>query len=146
LKRFTFPLEQVRSWNATQLQIEEAALEVIVDQQRRTEAAYAELCAQRAEFEHSTLHKAEIESTELVRLGEFRTFVAVEGNRLRVARLQFEREIAQRRARLIELRRKIELFDRLKQRQRAAWTAEEAKELQAAADEAFLQKLVARRE
>jgi len=143
VKRFTFPLDRIRAWNATRLQLEESALEAVVDQQRRVEAAYTELCAQKSEFEHATLRQARIESTELARISDFRKFVAIEGRRVQTARVQFDRQIAELRARVIELRRKIELLDRLKERQHATWTAEETKELQAAADEAFLQKLVA---
>lgn len=145
MKRFVFPLQQVQAWNATRLKLEETQLEAILERQRRIETAYSEICNQRTEFEHQTLHQGLIQAAELGGLEQFRVFVATEGRRLQAARAGFAAEITERRQRIIELKRKIELLDRLRQRQQSAWTAEEAKELQAAADEAFLQKLVARR-
>jgi hypothetical protein len=145
MQRFVFPLEQVRAWNATKLQIEEAAIEAVLDRLRKAEASYASVCEQRSEFEQQTLQKASIESTELLRIGQFRDFVVAEGRRLQAARVEFSKQIAARRSRIVELKRKIELLDRLKQRQQASWTAEETKELQSSADEAFLQKLLAKR-
>ena len=145
MKRFVFPLEQIRSWHSTRLQLEEAELEAIVDRQRRTEAAYADICTQRSEFEQQTLHQMLIESSELARVEQFRVYAATEGRRLLAAQTAFAQEVAVRRGRIIELKRKIELLNRLKERQHNTWSAEEAKELQAAADEAFLQKLAAKR-
>jgi flagellar export protein FliJ len=145
MKRFVFPLEQIRAWNAAKLQVEEAALEAVVNQLRKAEADYSSVCAQRSEFERQTLQQSTIASSELLRIGQFRDFVVSEGRRLEAARAEFNKQIAARRSRVIELRRKIELFDRLKQRQKASWTAEETKELQTAADEAFLQRIVAKR-
>jgi len=143
MNRFVFSLERIRAWNATRLQIEEAAIEAIVEQQRRAEAAYAEVCAQRTEFEQFTLRQPAIESSELARIEQFRTFAVAEGKRTRGILADLARQIAELRLRIIEIKRKIELFDRLRERQQDAWTAEETKELQAAADEAFLQRLVA---
>ena len=145
MKRFVFPLQQIRAWNATRLQLEESELESLVERQRRTEAAHAAMCSQRVEFEQTTLHQSSIEASELARIEQFRSYVATEGRRLLAARAEFAKQVAERRARIVELKRKIELLDRLKKRQHEAWSKEEAKELQAAADEAFLQKLVARR-
>ena len=145
MKRFVFPLAQIRAWNATRLELEEAELEAIRERQRKTEAAYAAICSQRTEFEQSTLHQRSIDSSELARIEQFRVFVASEGRRLQAAQAGFKKQIEERRARIIEIKRKIELLDRLRESQYDAWTAEEAKELQAAADEAFLQKLVVRR-
>jgi len=143
MNRFVFSLERIRAWNATRLQIEETAVEAIVERQRRAEMAFAEVCAQRTEFEQFTLRKRAIESSELGRIEQFRTFVVSEGKRTRGILADLARQIAERRLRIVEIKRKIELFDRLRERQQDAWTAEETKELQAAADEAFLQKLVA---
>ena len=145
MKRFVFPLQQIRAWNVTRLQLEESELESIVDRQRRIEAAYAGICAQRSEFEQQTLQQAVIKASELGRIEQFRVFAATEGRRLLTAQAEFAKQVAERRRRIVEMKRKIELLDRLRERQYQAWSAEETKELQAAADEAFLQKLVAKR-
>lgn len=146
MKRFVFPLQQIRTWNATRLQLEESELETIVDRQRRTEAAFSDLRAQQNQFEQRTLHQSLIEATELVRIEQFRVFVATEGRRLLTAQAEFAKQIGERRRRIIEIKRKIELLDRLRERQQTAWTVEETKELQTAADEAFLQKWMSRRD
>jgi hypothetical protein len=145
MKRFVFPLERIRAWNATRLRLEETEIESILERQRRAEAAYAEVCAQRVEFEHHTLRQRLIESGELARIEQFRQFVASEGKRTQGMLADFARQIAGRRVRIVELKRKIELLDRLRKRQQEAWTAEETKELQTAADEAFRQRLTAKR-
>jgi flagellar export protein FliJ len=145
MKRFVFPLERIRSWSVSQLQVEEAALEGLLDRARKAEEAYAAVCTQKSEYERQTIRQATIESTDLVRIEQFRQFVTSEGRRMRTVRAEYSKQISERRTRIIEIKRKIELFDRLKQRQKASWTAEEAKELQTAADEAFLQKIVAKR-
>ena len=128
----------------TRLQVEEASLEAVLDRSRKAEADYAAVCAQKTEFEQQTIHQASIESAELARIEQFRQFVASESRRMRTVRAEFSKQIAELRVGIVELKRRIELFDRLKQRQQASWTAEETKELQAAADEAFLQKIVAK--
>lgn len=145
MKHFVFPLARIRAWNLARRQIEEAALEAIIDRQRRSEDAYSLICLQRAEFEQRTLRRQLIESSELARVEQFRVYATAEGHRLQKAQAEFAVQIAERRARIVEISRKIELLDRLRQRQQAAWTAAETKELQSAADEAFLQQLIAKR-
>ena len=145
MKRFVFPLEQIRAWNATRLQLEEAELESILERRRQTEAAFAEICAQRSEFERQTLQQPLIEASELGRVEQFRAFVDSERRRLLAEQTEFAKQVDERRGRITALKRKIALLDRLRERQYEAWSAAEAKELQGAADEAFLQKLVAKR-
>jgi hypothetical protein len=145
MKRFVFPLERIRAWNAMQLQIQEAALEGLLDQARRAEADYQTVLAEKTQFEEQTLRQPLIESNDLERIGQFRKFVISERRRFEAAQTEFARKIAERRGVIVELKRKIELLDRLRERQRASWAAEESKELQANADEAFLQRLVAKR-
>jgi hypothetical protein len=145
MKKFVFALDRIRAWNSTKLQVEEAALENLLGQLRIAETAYALTCTQRSDFERQTLRQPTIESTELARIGQFRQFAAAEKRRFEAARVEFNTQIAARRLRIVEIKRKIQLFDKLKQRQQASWTAEETKELQTAADEAFSQKIVAKR-
>ena len=116
-----------------------------MEQQRNAEAAYDEVCSQRSEFELRTLYQREIHSIELASLEQFRRFAAAESSRLQAVRAEIERRRLEHTARVAVLKRKIELFDRLKSRQQAAWTADETKELQAAADEAFMGKWMAQR-
>lgn len=127
-----------------QLQIEEAALEELLERARRAEAAYQSVLAEKTQFEEQTLRQPSIESSDLARIGQFRQFVVSERRRFETAQTEFARKIAERRGVIVELRRKIELLDRLRGRQQANWLAEESKELQANADEAFLQRLVAK--
>jgi flagellar biosynthesis chaperone FliJ len=145
MQRFVFPLDRIRAWNGARLQAEETALEGVLDEERKAEAAYTAVCAQRTEFEQVTLRRRLIDSSELARIAQFRQFVAAEGRRLVAVGAAFSKRIAEARARIIEIKRKNELIDRLRVRQQKAWTAEETRELQAAADEVFLQRIVARR-
>ena len=145
MKRFVFPLQQIRSWNATRLQLEQTEREGVIERQRLIEEAFSQIRLQQSEVEHQTLHQALIDSSELMRIEQFRHYAAKEGQRLLLAHAEFAKQVAERRARIVELKRKIELLDRLRERQYEAWLAEESKELQSAADEAFLQKLVAKR-
>ena len=145
MKRFVFPLHQIRAWNATRLKLEETELEALIEHQRRVEAAYAKVCADRSDLEQQTLRQPLIEASELGRIEQFRVYAMTEGRRLLASQADYAKAIAERRGRIVELKRKIALLDKLRERQQEAWSAEEAKELQAAADEAFLQKLVAQR-
>ena len=143
MKRFVFPLEQIRGWNATRLQLEETELEALVERLRNAEAAYMTMCAQRTELEQQTLRQPTLVASDLAHIEQFRIFAAAETRRVVALQADLSKQIAERRGRIVELKRKTELLDRLRTRQHAAWSKEEAKELQAAADEAFLQKLVA---
>ena len=145
MKKFVFPLQQILAWNATRLQLEEAELESLVERQRRAEVAYAEMCAQRTDFEQETLRQPLIDASDLGKIEQFRIYAVAEGRKLLAAQAEVAKLVAERRVRIVELKRKIELLDRLRERQYDAWSAEEAKELQSAADEAFLQKLVSKR-
>ena len=74
MKKFVFPLQQILAWNATRLQLEEAELESLVERQRRAEVAYAEMCAQRTDFEQETLRQPLIDASDLGKIEQFRIY------------------------------------------------------------------------
>ena len=70
--------------------------------------------------------------------GEFRRQVRAESAVIELRRAERLKTLAAREAALMEARRRCRLLERLKERRRAEWRAEEGKELEALASESFL--------
>ena len=144
MKRFTFPLERVRLWRKSQIDIEYAKLQRLFDEMRILEASVASL--------HSTVEEARapiqiaaaagnpLDAGELTRLDDYQLFARHQVGVFARKKQQILERITAQRARLVEARRNFSLLDKLKERAQEKWQAEHDKELEDLASELFLAK------
>jgi flagellar export protein FliJ len=135
---FRFGLEKVLEWRRLELEREESAFQ-------RKLAALADLDRRHAELEAAAL-RAEIEvreskgisGTDLAALGGFRTRARNEQQRLSSLRAACEKEAAAQRTAMLEARRRLRLFERLRERRWQGWERARDRELEELAAEAYL--------
>jgi flagellar export protein FliJ len=144
MKRFDFPLERVRRWRRTEMDIERAALEKLFTERRRLEQAVRDLdsqvrASQKALWQ-STGPGATIDPRRLVELDDFRAHVRREQHRIRRLEQQLHVQIVQQQAKLMEARRRHQLLERLRERALSEWEVAFQKELEDTASELFLAK------
>ncbi len=144
MKRFDFPLERVRRWRQTEMDLEQAALEALFAERHRLEQAARDLedrvRAAREALWQSATPGATVNPRRLVELDEYRSYVRREQNRLRRLGQQLHVQIVQQQAKLMEARRRHRLLDRLRERALAEWEAGYQKELEETASELYLAK------
>lgn len=142
MKRFTFPLERVRLWRKSQIDIEYAKLQQLFEDLKRLDASVTSLLSTVEDARsHLTLDaaaKRPLDGTELARLDDFRLFAKQQAELLARQKAQLQQRIASQRARLIEARRNYSLLDKLKGRALEQWEQEYDKELENQASELFL--------
>lgn len=143
MKKFRFSLERVRSLTETRLQIAEAIHDAAVDDLRRAERAYEQGLDAGRQLERSTLAQSVLTALELSHLDALHDHRKREAVRIDGVRVRARDKIAQLRAGVLHWKRKLELLDRLRERQKSEWTREQDRELQITADESYQQKLMA---
>jgi flagellar export protein FliJ len=144
LKRFTFPLERVRLWRKSQIDIEYAKLQRLFEEMRVLEASVASL--------YSTVEEARspiqiaaaagniLDGSELARLDDYQLFARHQVEVFKRQKQQLLERIAAQRTRLLEARRNFALLDKLKERAQEKWQVEYDRELENLASEVFLAK------
>jgi flagellar export protein FliJ len=142
MKRFDFKLEQVRGWTDTRRRVEESKLETLFAALRTLDEDFARTSAQCVEYGREVYRMEQIDSASLVTLNEFRQFVTRERSRVERVRRDLASQIEAQQKVLVEIKRKLALFDRLKGAQRAVWQAEADRELQAIADESVAARFI----
>ncbi|MCW5978997.1 MAG: hypothetical protein KIT09_13030 [Bryobacteraceae bacterium] len=142
MKRFTFPLERVRLWRKTQIDIEYAKLQELFAELRRLECEVADLHqteqgARKALLAHAVARQP-LEGAELERLDDFHLYARQQDGLLARNKEALLGRIAAQRERLIEARRKLSLLDKLKERASDQWQREFEKEIETLASEQFV--------
>ena len=135
---FRFPLEKVLEWRRTQLDLAEA-------QFRRQAAALAELDRAYAEAE-ATGNQAELQvrgwnplaGRDLAALGIFRLYMKKREGEIDLSREDCRKELAARRAAMLEARRRLRLLERLRERRYEEWRLANERELESLASESYL--------
>ena len=141
MKRFDFKLSKVRAWTDTRRQIEEANLESLLAELRQLDEDLAKTIEQCEQFGRELYQRERLDSLSLVAFNDFRQFVAREKTRVDRARTELNQKIDVQRDLLTEVKRKIALFDKLKDRQHIVWQAEADRELQQLADESVASRM-----
>jgi flagellar export protein FliJ len=139
---FRFPLEKVLGWRRTELEIAEAGF-------KREAAALQEIDRQMAECEAAGI-RAELQvrgwdsvtGGDLEALGSFRLYVKAAQAEMARKRAEQARKLKAREALMMEARRRYRLLEKLKERRREEWTAEENRAVEAAASESYLAKWI----
>jgi flagellar export protein FliJ len=145
MKRFQFPLEQVRRWRAEQAHLEElklrqarAHLVSLADAKRRIEA-------DRVRGREEVLARQPVEARDLQSLDAYALHVRNKIRDLENQEVQCQSRVAEQRQRVIEARRQQELLERLKQKALEEWRAASDREQEALAAEIYLGNWVRRR-
>jgi len=139
---FRFRLEKVLAWRRRQLEVAEIDF-------KREAAALAEIERASAELEASGI-RTEVEvrqwtpltGRELAALSGFRVHLERRAKELAARRVEQAARLAERERALLEARRRCRLLERLRERRLAEWQAASAAELEQAASESHLARLV----
>ena len=144
MKRFVFPLERVRQWRQTQVDLELAKLQTLFQQLARSQEGAAQLAravqtAERALEAEAGAGKV-LQPMALTALDDYRLYAKREQAVLARQQRELGRQIAAQRNRLIDARRDFRLLEKLRERSHAAWERENDRETEALAGELFLAK------
>ena len=138
MKAFQFSLERALEWRRAQLEQSEArfkqqAAELVEIDRQRTESDAAD---RRAEMEVRAWQP--VSGEDLAALGAFRLGMRRQREILLSRRVQCERVLAERQKEMMEARRRVRLFERLKERRLTEWRAAFDRELEQQAAESYL--------
>lgn len=142
MKRFSFPLETVRSWRLERAGIEELKLGGILAEKQKLAAAKAQIQSEMAQTARQVLEQASIMPLDLENLDSFRLHVRRRVHDLENQERECEARIVKQRNKVLEARRQFELIERLKQKAWTEWRAAGNKEQEDMAAELFRAKSV----
>jgi hypothetical protein len=145
MKRFQFPLEQVRQWRAGQATLEEMKLEQLRDQLAQLREAKRAMDAERAVSERDLLAQASMQALELQSMEKYRVHTRAKILAIEERERQAEAVLEEQRQRLIRARRDAELLERLKRKALAEWQVASDREQESLATELFLAKRIRKR-
>lgn len=132
---FVFRLERILHWRRSALSIEQARLENLRVQARAVETARAQLERDRELRQREIVNGNEVSGKELLQLDAFREWAARQHVALGERAASLYAAIEGQAARVLAADRALRLLERLKERRREAWTAQENRELEALAGE-----------
>jgi len=145
VKAFSFALERVLDWRRVEALLEENKLEQIWARVRSLAGQDAELERGLAVAEDELSARARtpgesLSAAELWALTAFRRHIANQRVRLAAERAGFDRQMEAQTAALARKRREVKLIENLRERKRAAWTAELDREIAQQAEESHRAK------
>lgn len=138
MQRFRFRLQSVLEWRIVQRDLEEAALQRLLEEIHRIDSAVETLVRKQCEAERAVAFAPAVESQQLVALEEHKRYAATEAGKLRRQRLDCEKRTEAQRAKLTKAERDLRLLERLKARRLAEWSFQFNREQEALASELFL--------
>jgi flagellar export protein FliJ len=145
VKRFEFRLHRVLHLRRQQAEAERAHFENL---QAALELIAQEIRSLATQLEQARAHVRHAPSSagyDYIALAHFASHLKRRSAALDQRRAQLTQKIAAQRAKVLEAERKLKLLEKLEARQRAAWTAAHDKELDSAAAESHLGRLLANR-
>lgn len=135
MKAFRFPLERVVHWRRTQVELERAAIERLVQRRLELQSAVEALQLDRSAAETSIARATSIDSRDLQTLSAYQERTRRERGALMERQGQLEREISVQLAKTTEAQRRLKLLERLRAKRLREWTiAMEADEERFAAE------------
>ena len=144
MKRFAFPLERIRQFRKTQIDLEYAKLQRLFEEVRVLDASVASL--------HSTVDEARspilasatkgqaLYGSDLARIDDYQLYAKQQAEILGKQKQQLLKRVEAQRERLVEARKSFSLLDKLKDRALENWQQEYNKELETLASELYLAK------
>jgi hypothetical protein len=137
MKRFAFTLDKAKRFREAQLRLEEARRAMLIAAEASIQNRMRELRTGLLAQRQTVARVAETEGSSLALLHQFGEFVGVELNRLERESELLRKEIATQWEKAKACRQRVELLDKLEDRQLTAWNREAARELQEEAEESF---------
>jgi hypothetical protein len=147
MKRFQFPLDRVRQYRLLQMETEHVKLEQLLAKRHALEQLEANLARQRFEADEQlrrqTRAGTSVEAGEVASMAGFRAYCKQMGQLLASRRAELDHQIAAQRREVLEARRRYEVLDRFRVKEKVKWTAEFNKELDTLAEENYLSRWLA---
>jgi flagellar export protein FliJ len=140
MQRFQFRLERVLEWYRKRLRLEEGRLAACLDLVRDAERKIARLQAERSAIETSLLERATIPAADFLNLSRYRLRARREEVELTEERQRLLCAADQQRAKVQRAQQRVKLFEKLRERRVAEYTAEESRELESLAADAYLSR------
>jgi flagellar export protein FliJ len=128
MKKFRFPLEQVRAWRRFCWDCEEQKLEKFMRELRVLERQQLELHDEAEQGARRIVTQMEVCSTDFESLDHLRKYVSEEDRRLTSKREELKAAIAQQRRSALDARRQYEAVEKLRERQYQSWEHEVARD------------------
>jgi flagellar export protein FliJ len=142
MKAFRFPLERVLDWRQVQVRAEEEKLAAL---QQRLELlirrAHA-LTAAEHKSKLSVLNAPSVQGSDLHSLTAFQAQVQKERAALTLEAAQCEKRIALQRVRLLKVQKDFKILEKLRERRLEDWTYSYNREVENAAADAHISKLL----
>jgi hypothetical protein len=132
---FVFRLQRVLQWRRTTLTLEQSRLENLRAQERAVETARRDLIDNRLRQQRQVAEASAVTGRDLADLEAFRAWAAREEAALAARAAALQRALAEQAARVFSADRDVRLVERLKERRREAWTAEEERRIEEMANE-----------
>jgi len=128
MKKFRFPLEQVRGWRRFCWDREEQKLEQLLRQLRVLERHQLELHSEAEQGARRIVTQMEVSATDFEALDHLRKYVGEEDRRLSRKREETKAAIGQQRRVALDARRQYEAVEKLRERQYQAWEHDRSRE------------------
>jgi flagellar export protein FliJ len=145
MQRFQFRLERVLEWYRKKLRVEEGRLAACLVLVHTAELKIALLQAERSAIESHLLERATIPAADLLNLARYRLRARQEEIELAEERRRLLISAAEQRARVQQAQQRVKLFEKMRERRLTEYTAEEARELENVAADAYLARWPRRR-
>jgi flagellar export protein FliJ len=142
---FRFRLQRVLDWQQKVCQAEEEKLRMRLLEVAYCQEKLAQLAAQSVAMEHEFLDQPAMLPRDLKAFAEFRRNTVKERRELLGEQQKRETLLAEQRQRLLSERRRLQVFEKLRERAWSAHTAAADRELEALGLESYLAALIKRR-
>lgn len=142
MKEFRFRLEKVLGWRHLQMRAEEEKLVALQQQVEVLTRRANALAAAELNSKLGVLKAPSVQGSDLHALTAFQNRVKKERAMLAAERGQCERRIALQRTRLLKAQRDYRVLEKLRERRKDAWIYSNNRELENAAADAHLSKLI----
>ena len=144
MKRFTFPLERVRQYRFLQLETEQGKLEQLIAKMHSLDLVEKDLVRQGLEAEEDirarTTAGSPVETAQVCSMSDFREYLKRMAATLAARRAELNHQIAVQRRELLEARRRYEVLDRFRGREKGRWKTAFDHELEQLAAENYLSR------
>ncbi len=142
MKAFKFPLEKVLGWRHLQMRAEEEKLALLQRYLENLNQRSSALAAAEMNSRFGLLKMASLQGSDLHALAPFQARVKRERDALSAETTQCEKRIVMQRVRLLKARKDFRVLEKLRERRLEAWRYESNRELENAAAEAHIAKLL----
>ena len=142
MKAFHFPLERVLDGRQLQMRAEEEKMATLQHHLELLGRRAKALAAAALQSKLSVMKPASVQGSDLHALTSFQAQVKKEQAALAVETAQCERRVAVQRARLLKAQKDLKVLEKLRERRMGDWTYAYNREVEDAAADAHISKLV----